>query len=592
MQTLCRRPSFLHDHRCGDGYRVVAERVARVCSRDGRQGRMTLLRALLANRDLTRVEVAWAAAALGDYAFSILLALYAYGEGGAGAVALTVVVRMLPSGVVAPYTAMLADRHSRRAILIWASAARAATLLGAAVAAWQGASLAVVLVFGAANTIAFTAHMPAQMALMPLLARSPTELAAANVLWSVVDYTGYLLGGLAAAALVTLAGLGTGIAACAAVCAAAALACAGLPRDARPEPLEESRRVLAELADGLRTVARHPQIRVLQLAYAAKGVVEGAMDVLIVLAALELLHIGQSGAGWLSAAWGAGGVLGGVVSLAMLHRGWLASGLVTGFVIAGASFALIGVLDLPGPAYVLLLIAGIGGVLLEAAHLTLTQRLASDDVLGRVFGVQQTAEVIAVALGSVVAAVLTNVLDVRGAIIATGLALPLVAALVYRSVAGSEAGARVPERAFALLRALPLFRSLPVATLETLSLRSSERSFEAGTAIVRAGDPGHEFFVIADGEVEVEVGSGAGGRRHLGAGEFFGEIALLHDVPRTATVSALGRVNAVVLDREQFLDGISAHPRSAAAAEAAARTRLADSAAQPADRAPAGPLQR
>jgi hypothetical protein len=190
-----------------------------------------------------------------------------------------------------------------------------------------------------------------------------------------------------------------------------------------------------------------------------------------------------------------------------------------------------------------------------------------------VFGVQQTAEVLSVALGSVMAAVLTDVLDVRGAIIVSGLVFPVVAAAIYRSVAGSEAGAHVPERAFGLVRALPLFRSLPVATLETLSIRSTERSYAGGTQIVRAGDHGDAFFVVAEGEVAVEVDGGA--RRRMGAGEFFGEIALLRDVPRTATVSAIGGVTAVVLDREHFLDGVGAHPRGAAAAEQTVRERLA-----------------
>jgi MFS family permease len=534
---------------------------------------VALLRTLLGNRDLTRVELAWAASSLGNWAFSILLALYAYREGGTEAVALAVIVRMLPAALAAPYAAMLADRHSRRAILLWSGVIRAAILAGAAVAAGAGAPLAVTLGFGVAYTIISTAHLPAQAALMPVLARTPTELAAANVFWSAIDYAGYLLGSLAAGALVAVAGLGTGFAVCAAAFALMAVFCAGLPRDTRPPALPDAPDGLAELAHGLRTVARDQKIRVLQLAYGVKGLIEGAMEVLIVVAAIELLHIGESGAGWLNAAWGIGGVLGGGVSLAMLGRGRLASGLVTGLVSAGACFALIGVVGLAAPAYVLLVVMGVGFVLIESAHLTLTQRLAPDDVLARVFGVQQTGEVLASGLGSVVAAALTGLLGVRGAIVACGLVLPLVAALIYRSVAGSEAGARVPERAFGLVRALPLFRTLPVATLETLAIRSSERSYGAGTAIVREGDPGDEFFVVADGEVEVDVGDG--GRRRMGTGEFFGEIALLRDVPRTATVSAVGEVTAVVLDREHFLAGVSAHPRGAAAAEATVQDRLA-----------------
>jgi MFS family permease len=136
---------------------------------------MDLLRTTLGNRDLTRIEAAFAVAALGNWAFSILLAIYAYRQWGTGAVAVALVVRMLPSGLAALYTAMLVDRHSRRAVLVWASV----PLAGAAAAAAAGTPLGVVLAFAAAFTIANTAHRPAQAALMPHLARTPAELSSA-----------------------------------------------------------------------------------------------------------------------------------------------------------------------------------------------------------------------------------------------------------------------------------------------------------------------------------------------------------------------------------------------------------------------------
>ena len=534
---------------------------------------MSLLRTLLGNRDLTRIELAWAASALGNWAFSILLALYAYREGGTGAVAITLVARMVPSGLAAPYAAMLADRHSRRTILVWSAVARAVVLLGAAVAAGAGAPLGTVLLFAIAFTVANTAQRPAQAALMPIAARTPAELAAANVCWSAIDYAGFLLGSLLAGALVALAGLGAGIACCAAAFGLTALAAAGVTRDVRPPPIAGQPDGFAELAHGLRTVARDPQIRVLESAYAAKCVVEGAFDVLVVVAAIEVFGLGESGAGWLNAAWGVGGVIGGAISLALLSRGRLSAGLVAGLVLAGGAFALAGAIGEPAAAFALLAVVGIGFVLLESAHLTLTQRLASDDVLARVFGVQETIEVLAAGLGSVVAAVLVALLGDRGAMIACGLMLPLVAVLIFRTVAGSEAGARVPELAFGLVRALPMFRPLPVATLETLALRAAECRYDAGDAIVRLGEPGDAFYVIADGEVEVVRRDG--GMIRLGCGDAFGEIALLHDVPRTATVSATESVTALMIARDQFLAAVSAHPRTAAVAEETVQERLA-----------------
>jgi MFS family permease len=162
---------------------------------------------MLGNPALLRIESTWATAALGNWTFSILLALYAYERGGTGAVAVALVVRMLPAGLAAPYAAMLADRRSRRSVLVRSAAARTAALLGAACAAAADAPLGVVLAFAAAFTVAQTTHRPAQAALTPQLARTPAELAAANVCWSTLEYVGFLGGSLAAGALASLVAL-------------------------------------------------------------------------------------------------------------------------------------------------------------------------------------------------------------------------------------------------------------------------------------------------------------------------------------------------------------------------------------------------
>ena len=223
---------------------------------------------------------------------------------------------------------------------------------------------------------------------------------------------------------------------------------------------------------------------------------------------------------------------------------------------------------------------GVGFALVDAALLTLQQRLASDDVLARVFGVEETLEVAVLALGSVVAAVLVGLLGVEGAVIAAGALLPLVALAIAPRLAGTVAGAQVPERAFALIRSLPVFAPLPIAMLETLALRIHERRFSAGDHIVTQGEVGEAFFVIAEGTVAVTVDDVP--RRELAAGDSFGEIALLHDVPRTATVTAVDAVDTFVVDREQFLDSIGAHARSTVVAETVASARMAADARAPA----------
>ncbi len=532
---------------------------------------MAALRSALANRDLARLLGAFAASALGTWALMIVLSLYAYAQGGASAVGLAVLVRMAPSALAAPYGSMLADRHSRRAMLVAGGLARALLAGGAALCVAADAPFAVVLALAALTNIAGTAHKPAQAALIPQLARSPLELGAANVCWSTIDSLAFVGGSLLVGVLVAVASLEVAFGALAVAFLLAAVLAQGLPRDHPPPALETHAK--AELLLGFRTVRLHPELRLLVGVFTADAFVQSMMDVLIVIAALDLLDIGQSGAGWLNACWGIGGIAGAAVATAMLGRGRLAWGLFAGCVLAGLPFALMGVVVGTAPAIAFMLVVGVGYALSEIASLTLTQRLAAGDVLGRVYGVEETTYVAATALGGLAGALLVDPLGVRWAIVLTGIVLPVLAVALRARLSEFEAGAEVSEESFGLLRGLALFAPLPVAMIENLALRAQHGDFAAGTDIIVQGDEAIGFYVIEDGTVEVYVDGEL--RREEGVGEHFGEIALLRGGPRTATVRAVTPVRALALEREDFLDGIGAHARSARAAEAVVVERLA-----------------
>ena len=189
------------------------------------------------------------------------------------------------------------------------------------------ASLGVLLVFATLFTVAHTAHRPAQAALTPQLARTPVELAAANVCWSTLEYVGFLAGSLAAGLIASLLPLDVGFAACAAALALTWLVLWPLPPDRRPLDRGGVAGPGLELLAGARTVWGHPEIRLLVVVYAVNSLAQGIIDVLVIIASLELLDLGAGGAGWLNAAWGVGGVAGGAASLILLGRGRLASGL-------------------------------------------------------------------------------------------------------------------------------------------------------------------------------------------------------------------------------------------------------------------------
>src|SRR4051794_451627 len=200
---------------------------------------MAVLRTALATRGLRSLLLAFVASSLGFWAFTILFALYAYAEAGATAVGLSVLARMLPAALATPSLAVLADRHSRRRVLVMTTGIQAVALVVVAAGIARDAPFGVVLAFGALYTVAGGAYKPAQAALIPQLARTPAEVAAANVAWGAVDNAGFLAGSFMAALLVTGVGLGTAIGICALPYVTACALLAGLPRDTRPEPLDD-----------------------------------------------------------------------------------------------------------------------------------------------------------------------------------------------------------------------------------------------------------------------------------------------------------------------------------------------------------------
>ena len=398
------------------------------------------LRGAFATPDLRRLQVASVASCTGGWAFMVALSVYAYGEGGAAAVGLAAFVRMLPAGLAAPFVGLVADRCSRRDVLAVSCAGRAGALVAIAALVPAGAPLAVVLALAALVTVLQSAQRPAQAALLVLLARTPRELAAANAAWSGLDNASFLVGALLGGALIAATGTVVVFAVTAALFAVATLALVRVSHD--PVPAYRAgtgaatpRQLAGDVFDGLRAVRCDPALALVVGTVAVTTFVEGIVDVLVVVAALTILDLGEAGAGWLNAAWGAGGLAGGAVALVLLHRGRLAGGLALGAVLAGAALLGVATLAQPAAAVVLLVVFGIGYALVDVAELTLVQRLASDALLARAFGVTETLYWITTALGAALAPLLIAWLGVRGALGVSGAGLLVLVAARARPLA-------------------------------------------------------------------------------------------------------------------------------------------------------------
>lgn len=538
---------------------------------------MDSLRALhdvFRNPSLRRLELAWVGSVAGDWSSAVALGVFAYQSGGTAAVGLVGAIRFLPSAAVAPFAAILGDRYRRERVMVSSDLARALAMGTAAFLVLVDGPAGVVYGLAGLVSVVSTAFQPAQAALLPSLARSPGELTAANVASSTTESVGSFAGPALGGLLLAATGPGVVFAVTAGTFAWSALLVSQIRASGpgRPDEAEARPGLGKEALAGFRAIAHEARLRLLVGLYAAQTLVAGALNVLVVVCALDLLEMGESGVGFLNSAVGVGGLAGAGVALALVGRRRLGVGLGCGLVLWGAPIALIGVWPEQAVALILLAVVGVGNTIVDVAGLTLLQRAVPDEVLARVFGVLESLVVGTIGLGAIAAPLLVGALGIPGALVATGAVLPILAALTWRRLAAIDAAAAVPEERLDLLRRIPIFAPLPAPVIEHLAGSLEPASVGAGAVVFRQGEPGEGFFVVAAGEVDVVADGRA--LATVGAGGYFGEIALLRDVPRTATVRARTATELFELDRDEFITAVTGHPASAEAADAVIAARL------------------
>ena len=522
------------------------------------------------NPNIRRIEGAWAASIIAHWAYGIALAVYAYRDGGAAAVGLIGLVRFLPSAVASPFAAVLGDRFRRERVIVCAELTRAVLLAATTVAVMMDGPAVLVYLLAGLVAIAYSAVRPAQAALLPSLAKTPQELTAANVTSSTIESLG-IFGGPAIGGILLAATSPDVVFGCAAgAFLLAAILVSRVRVEKQPEPRERRGGVLTEFTAGFVTLAREKGLRILVLLLICQTLVAGALNVLIVVTALQLLDLGEEGVGFLNSAVGIGGLFGAVLSAVLIGRR-LTSNFLIGILLWGIPISLIGVFPEPAPALVLLAFVGLGNTLVDVSAFTLLQRAVPDEVLARVFGAVQGLWVATIGIGAILAPLLIAAVDIRGALMITGALLPVVAILLRSRLSELDA-VPVPEGRLALLRAIDLFAPLPAPTLESLAGSLVPVRVAAGEEVFRQGDIGDRYYIVAEGAVDVV----ADGRvvAVTGEGGYFGEIALLRDVPRTATVRANSDVELLALDREDFIAAVTGHAASADAADTVIATRM------------------
>jgi MFS family permease len=530
--------------------------------------------------NLRWLELAWMASIVGHYAYLVAVSVYAYDVGGEKAVGLVFLVRLIPAALVAPFAGMLGDRYPRERVLLFTNLTRVVLVAAAALGVYLDADPYVVYVLAIAATIANTPFRSSQAALTPTLAGTPEELTAANAVASGIESVAIFAGP-------AIAGVLLGITSAAAVFAFTALLVVvsalfvlliRVQYTERPRRELDAGTIAAERLAGFTTLSRNPSLRVMMGLLTAQTTMFGALQVFIVVTAIDLLDLGQSGVGYLNAAIGVGAFVGALAALSLTGTRRLSPAFLVGLVAVSLPLAAIGLWQEAGVALLCLGLMGVANSFVDVAGLTLIQRTVPDEVLARVFGVIQMVWMGAMGIGAALAPALIAWLGVSTSMVVVGLILPGLVLVFGRTVARIDREAAAPDaNELRILVSVPIFTPLPGGSIEHLAARLVPLRVEAGTVIVREGDAGDRFYIVADGELEVAQEGARISER--GPGGYFGEIALLRDTTRTATVTARTDTTLYALDREDFLAAVTGHPQSAEAAESVMSARLAGPAA-------------
>jgi MFS family permease len=479
-------------------------------------------------------------------------------------------------------------------VLLGTYVAQAGLMALTAVALVAGAVPLVVYVLATIVATVVALSRPIHSALMPEVVESPDDLTAANVVSGMGESAGSLIGPLGAGVILGLGGpagvflvaaIGNALGSVAVLTVvrerarvrrreAVTLVAPAHEPVARPTDRASRWRATArELVGGLSAILADDRLRAVVLIAAWATFLVGAMDILYAVLAIELMGLDGGGVGFVGAIGGVGAILGSVAGLMLVGRERLGTSLAASAILFGAGIATIAVATGSVAAAALLVLAGVGSGLTNVGAQTLIHRLAGDDVMSRVFGVLQGLMMGATALGALAVPLVIGLVGNRATFAVAGLSLPFILVLLGRAIIRGDRVDTGRAAELRILRGIPMLAPLSGPVLERLAAGITRSRHEAGATVIREGESGDRFYAVESGRLVVSVA----GReiRRLGPGDGFGEIALIRDVPRTATVTAVADVSLLEIGREPFIEALGGQPRSRTIAAGLVDDRLA-----------------
>jgi MFS family permease len=481
----------------------------------------------------------------------------------------------------APIASMLADRFPRKRVMVTADLVRAVLVAGCGLFLVFDTPAAPIFVLATLAGLLGTPFRCAQRALMPALADTPEELTASNGAGSTIESLSFFVGPTLGAVLIAVSDIQTVFFLNVATFVWSMVLVRGIhvPQRDEPDPpsldeqgdttAEES--LLSEVSGGFRAIVADRDLAVVVWLVAAQTIVAGASAVFLVVMAVDVLGTGAHGVGYLNSVLGVGAVLGGFLAIARATRHRLAQDMTAGVVLWAAPLLL--VTAWPSPVTVLAAVAllGLANPLVDVNLDTIVQRVTPDAVMGRVFGAVETCVIATMALGSFLMPLLLHFTNLRTSLLVIGLGVTAMALPCLPRMRRLDDRLTAPA-GLALLQGVPMFVPLTPSTIDALAHQLVRVPVAAGEIVLREGEDSDRFFVIESGLVEVSQEGVV--LRQEGPGEFFGEIGLLRDVPRTATVTAVEDTVLMVLGRDDFLAAVTGQSESFRTADDIVSLRL------------------
>jgi len=525
------------------------------------------VRQAFASRDFRLLLTGMAVSEAGSWLYGVALIVFVFDETRSATwVAAATILRTIPYVILGPLGGVIADRYERRTVMVVSDVTRAALmfLLATAAAAAMPVGIAIALAF--LTAVAATPYGPAVAALTPSVVKE-RSLAGANAIMGTVEHTALIVGPAIGGLLLILGAPSLAFFVNGVTFLFSAGCIAAIRTRSGGERTEGRASTLRLLAEGTGAVRSSPQAAIVVGFVFVASFLYGHELVLLVLVSERLLGTGSEGVGFLNAAIGAGGVLAAGFTSRLATGARPRLSLTFGIVASAVPLAIVAFLHAPWIAYALMAVVGAGSIAFEVVSMTLLQRSLPRDVLARVFGMLDSLAVGGVMLGSFVAPLLVETIGLRVTLVTVGAVLPVLVVALTPALKRieMEAAARAEQLAptVDVLASLAIFSGAPRQALEALADRASREPVPAGTVVIREGEAPDDFFVVLDGVLDVSSIGESGEQRELGAlatGDHFGEIGLLEELPRTATVVATTDSSLLRIPGEDFVAAVNQAP--------------------------------